>query len=256
MVGRLPEGAFADTVTLVTGADGGIGGAICEALATHGGTVVGGDVSGDDVLRPGRIGRLRTDVTSREAMDAAVAATIEAHGRLDLVVGCAGIVRGSRLTEVRPADWQRSFAVNVDGMLHLARAAHPHLCRSPAPAAVAVASLSGTSAYPGGGGYGPSKAALISLSRQLAVEWGRDGIRVNVVCPGPTRTPMLLDAQPESYRAAQAQRAPLGRLAEPQEVADAVLFLLSSGARAVTGQVLAVDCGMSQTLLRGIEPAS
>ncbi|MCE0765579.1 SDR family oxidoreductase [Pseudonocardia kujensis] len=258
--------SFAGRVGLVTGSAGGIGAAVCGALVAAGCTVVGCDLASDDLasddlasddlasgIEPaGDIARrIRTDVTVQTDVDAAVEASVEAFGGLDFVVGCAGVVLPGRLAEVTASSWRRSFAVNVDGMIHLARAAYPHLRRSPAPAAIAVASLSGLSAYPAGGGYGPSKAALISMARQLAVEWGPDGIRVNVVVPGPTLTPMLRRAQPVEYRAAQARRAPLGRLADPGEIADAVVYLLSSGARAVTGQVLAVDCGLGQTLLAG-----
>lgn len=252
----LREESFAGRVALVTGSDGGIGAAVCCALAAAGCTVVGCDLAADIEPTKDIVKRCRADVTVQTDVDAAVAAAVETYGGLDLVVGCAGVVLPGGLTDVAPSSWRRSFAVNVDGMFHLAQAAYPHLRRSAAPAAIAVASLAGLSAYPGGGGYGPSKAALISMSRQLAVEWGPDGIRVNVVVPGPTLTPMLRRAQPAEYRSTQARRAPLGRLAEPGEIADAVLYLLSAGARAVTGQVLTVDCGLGQTLLAGPQTTS
>ena len=113
-----------------------------------------------------------------------------------------------------------------------------------------IGSVGGTTAYPGGGGYGPSKAALISLSHQLALEWAADGIRVNVVNPGPTLTPLLKRVHSAESLADRARAAPLGRLVEPEDVASAVAFLLSDAASAITAQALAVDCGASQALIR------
>jgi len=116
---------------------------------------------------------------------------------------------------------------------------------------VNVGSVASQGAYPGGGAYAASKAALLVLTKQLAVEWASDGIRVNSVSPGPTRTPMLDKFQSEETKLARARKVPLQRIAEPSELANAICFLLSPGSSFITGQELLVDGGISQTLMNG-----
>ncbi|MBB4689571.1 SDR family NAD(P)-dependent oxidoreductase [Amycolatopsis jiangsuensis] len=256
--GWLDTGVFAGQVGVVTGGGRGIGRSVSLSLAAAGCEVVVADVDADLAAdtaaeageRGGKARAATLDVTDA----AAVSAFVEAEARVDKVVNCAGMLRAAAVAELNPVDWAAVFELNVQGVLNVARAVHPRLSASPVSAMVNIGSLSGTSAYPGGGAYGPSKAALIALTHQLAAEWGRDGIRVNVVNPGPTKTPLLVSTQSPGAVARREAQSLLGSIPEPQNIADAVLYLLSPGAAAVTGQALNVDCGLSQTVMDG--PAS
>ena len=180
-------------MALVTGAGGGIGRSVSLSLAASGCEVITCDIDTNHATatateaekRGGRSRVLSLDVTDADAVRTALA--VEAQ--IDHVVTCAGMVRTGAIAEIDEDDWGLPFTLNVDGVMHIARAVHPLLARSTGASVVNIGSTCGTSAYPGGGGYGPSKAALIALSQQMAAEWGRDGIRVNVVNPGPTKTP-------------------------------------------------------------------
>lgn len=250
--------AFEGRTVVVAGGANGIGQSIARRLSDHGCAVA---ILDKDVgaaltlcesigLAGGLAWAFEVDIVDRESVDRAVAKVAEVTASIDFLVNSAGVVIGGALDRIDPADWRRSFAVNVDGALFLSQALKPHLARSDAPAIVHIASLAGRLAYPGGGGYGPSKAALISLSHQLAVEWAPLGIRVNVLTPGTTLTPLVQRVHSPESIADRARATPLGRLVEPDEVALAACFLLSSAASAITAQFLDVDCGMSQALVR------
>lgn len=131
--------------------------------------------------------------------------------------------------------------------LLLARTCLPHLRKSASPAIVHVASLAGVTGYPRTAAYGPSKAALITLSRQMALEWAADRIRVNVVIPGTVETPLTRHVRPEVL-AERAQQIPLGRLGLPSELGDLIVFLASPAASFITGQAINCDGGFSQNL--------
>jgi NAD(P)-dependent dehydrogenase (short-subunit alcohol dehydrogenase family) len=250
---------FAGTASVVTGAGSGIGRQIALALGALGSHVCVGDLSAAaaeataEAIRDdgGRAVAAPFDVADPEAAAEAVTAFADQRGRLDFVVNCAGILLDGPLDEIDVERWRRSFAIAVDGALVVARAALPHLVASGRGAIVNIGSLAAISAFPGGGGYGPSKSALVALTRQMAVEWGPLGVRANVLNPGPTMTPMFAAAQSDDSIAQFERRAPLRRIATPEDIANGVVFLLSPGAAVVTGQELSVDGGASQSLQPG-----
>jgi NAD(P)-dependent dehydrogenase (short-subunit alcohol dehydrogenase family) len=241
-------------VALVTGAARGLGRAIALALAEAGADVALGlrDVSRDDGLA-GQIrdlGRralpLQMDVTLLEEVDAAVAATVEQLGSLDLLVnnagGGAGLVPAE---EVSVAAFDRTLDVNLRGTFFACRAAFEPMRERGFGRIVTVSSQAALVALPGEAAYCSAKAAVSHLTRCLAVEWGRHGITVNSVAPTFVRTPgtepVLSDPQ---FRAEVEERiAALHRIGEPDEVAGAVVFLCSPAASLITGETLVIDGG-------------
>lgn len=163
---------------------------------------------------------------------------------LHLLINNAGGNRRQDALGYRPVDWQALFELNLFSAFELCRRAHPWLCQHPASAIVNIGSVSGERHVRTGAVYGMSKAALHQLSRNLAGEWAGDGIRVNAVLPWYTRTRRTSEAlaDPDYYDEVIA-RTPLGRVAEPEEVAAAVAFLCLPAASYITGQCLAVDGG-------------
>jgi len=180
---------------------------------------------------------------------ALIDATLQHYGRLDAVVANAGINPVfDPVTDVTESSWSRILDTNLSGPLRLARHAFPHIAACGGGSMVMMSSLNAHVGFAGSGAYGVSKAALEQLTRQLAVEWGPRSVTVNAVCPGTVRTDMIRSLLERPGFLASVQRATaLGRIAEPDDVAGAVLFLLSGLARHVTGQVLAVDGGQSIT---------
>ncbi len=228
-------------VAVVTGGASGIGAACAELLAAAGATVV---VLDREV--PADADAIRLDVTDEAAIDAAMAEVAERHGRIDVLVASAGIAIRRPATELSLADWQKVVDVNLTGVFLCARAAARHMIGSGGGSIVTIASVLGVV---GGGvypniSYQAAKGGVINLTRALALEWAEHGIRVNSVAPTYVNTPLTagLVADPDVLRQIE-ERTPLGRLAEPGEVADAVLFLAARGSAMVTGHVLAVDGG-------------
>jgi 3-oxoacyl-[acyl-carrier protein] reductase len=215
---------------IVTGARGGIGRATVELLEAAGCEVAGCDV--DDF-----------DVRDREAVDAGVASLVEGLGGCDAVVANAGVVDTIHRAEGFPeADWQNDVETNLSGPFHLVRAAFEPLKESGDGRVVVVSSASVETGLPGQVAYTASKAGLVGMARTLAAEWGRHGIRCNVVMPGLIGTPKVL-ALPDAVKDAMSATLPLGRIGETTELAATVAFLLSPAAAYITGAVIRVDGG-------------
>ncbi|HSJ27890.1 MAG TPA: SDR family oxidoreductase [Acidimicrobiia bacterium] len=249
-----------DRVYLVTGAAGGIGEGIAAAILEEGGQVALLDLSQSAVeaacsrLDPDgtRTLAVRGDVTSTEDAEAAVDAALGHFGRLDGVVNNAGVVTLDTAWDATPEAWEREFAVNVTGTFVVSQAVGRHLRQHGGGAIVNVASNCGKVGYKNMAGYNASKAAVINMTRSLALEWATDGINVNAVCPGGVDTPMLagvaewlsprLDVPADDLLAGMGP-AQLGRKVQPIEVGRVVAFLLSDAAVVIRGQAVNVDGG-------------
>jgi 2-deoxy-D-gluconate 3-dehydrogenase len=241
------------TTALVTGASRGIGRAIAVGLARAGADVA---LSARDegLLREVQgeveaLGRtavvLPADVTDAEACAQLAADAIAGLGVLDVLVNNAG---GSSymgpFTELRFKGWEKTMRLNVDSIVHLSQAVGRHMVERGSGSVINVASVAGLKATPTLAAYGASKAAVISLTKTLAMEWGPSGVRVNALCPGWTKTDLNADLwADEGLAASMVSTTGLKRWAEAEEMVGPTLFLASSASSFVTGQALAVDGG-------------
>lgn len=235
-------------VALVTGGGGGIGSAIATALADHGSRVLLVDRSDSSALA-GRLGAasVTADLTAEGAARQVVDAALERFGRLDLLVNAAGVQQRGPAMALSKGAWRRLQAINLEALFDITRAAAGAMRAAGVPGAICnVSSLSATVALPDIIPYGALKAAVSQLTRGLALELAADNIRVNAVAPGYVRTAMTADALERRYDEF-VQRIPLRRVAEPSEIAPAVLFLLSPAASYITGAVLPIDGGYAVT---------
>lgn len=244
---------FAGLVAIVTGGASGIGAAIAARL--HAG---GADVAVFD-LDPDGASPEHFAVTANVADDAsvrsAVDATVARFGRIDILINNAGIGAQGTVADNDDEEWLRVLNVNVVGIARATRAALPHLRTSPAAAIVNTASIAATAGLTDRALYSASKGAVLSLTRAMAADHLREGIRVNCVNPGTVDTPWVgrllnLAPDPIAERAALDSRQPHGRLVSADEVADAVAYLASPRSGSTTGTSIAIDGGMQNLRLR------
>lgn len=245
---------FNDKVAVVTGAGQGIGEAYAKRLAAEGAAVVVAELNESQATRVaaeigaagGRALAVQTDVSVEDSCLAMATAASEAFGGIDLLINNAAMFEGLRyepLMDMELAYYRKVMSVNADGSLVATRAVVPHMV---ARGGGAIVNQSSTAAYSislGGAHYGVSKLATNGLTMGLAAELGPKNIRVNAVAPGPTNTPAMAQVPKEKIAAIMAT-LPLGRLGEVDDIANAVLFLLSDDAAWITGQTLCVDGGM------------
>jgi 3-oxoacyl-[acyl-carrier protein] reductase len=238
-------------VALVTGAAGGLGGACSLGLAAAGHHVLICDVDNKAAeatsweLRDGggSAEHVCVDVTDRRAVDEAVRAAVDSHGRLDVVVNLAGVIRNQLLVKIDDDDFDHVIATHVHGTLNTMRAVIPHMIERQFGRIVNMSSIAARGSI-AGASYGAAKGAIEGITRSAAMEVAQHGITVNCVAPGLIAAGMFLTV-PESYQEESAARIPMRRPGRPEEVAACVTFLASSQASYVTGQTLFVCGGLS-----------
>lgn len=244
---------FEDKVVVVTGAAQGIGEAYARALAAEGASVVVADideVAGAKVAASigeagGRAIFVRCDVSSAESAQALVARTVEEYGGIDHLVNNAAIYGAMEFNLLISVDWsyyRRFMDVNMDGALVMTRAVHPEIAKR---GGGAIVNQSSTAAYLYSGFYGLAKAAINSLTQQLAHELGGQRIRVNAIAPGPTDTEATRVQAGDAARDIVRNSLAIKRMGSVDDLVGALLFLLSDDASWVTGQILAVDGGQT-----------
>ncbi|GAA4168539.1 SDR family oxidoreductase [Gryllotalpicola koreensis] len=246
---------FDGLVAVVTGGASGIGAAIAAELGARGATVA---VLDRDVSGAADVFAVTADVTDDSSVQAAIDAVVARFGRLDVVVNNAGIGAQGGVEDNTDAEWHRVFDVNVVGMVRVTRAALPALRKSPAAAIVNTCSVAANVGLPQRALYSATKGAVLSLTRAMAADHLREGIRVNCVNPGTADTPWVgrllsAAADPVAERAALEARQPHGRLVSAAEVADAVAYLASPRSRSTTGTSITVDGGLESLRLRPAE---
>jgi len=250
---------FDGKVVLVTGAATGIGRATADYLHSEGAQVYGIGLDGDEgrrvhaELEPGLVFR-ETDLRNTGAVLTAVDDLVARFGRLDAVVNCAGVYQtGNRLEDVTDAEWEMTLGVNLSAIFKVCRATLPLLRQAGGGAVVNIASVHADATVPGVPAYAASKAGVVGLSRQMALDYAVDRIRVNAVLVGSVATRMTLDGL-EAAGGAEAlglsfEPNRIARIADPRESATAIGFLISDEASFVTGSAMQVDGGMLARLL-------
>lgn len=244
---------FTGLVAIVTGGASGIGAAIAHRFRTGGARVAVFDLQPD--AAPHADLAVAVDVADDASVRAGVERVVAEFGRIDIVVNNAGIGAQGNIEANADDEWHRVLDINVVGMVRVARAALPHLRQSPSAAIVNTSSIAATAGLPERALYSASKGAVAALTRAMAADHLREGIRVNAVNPGTADTPwigrLLASApDPAAERAALEARQPHGRLVAAEEIADAVAYLASPAAGSTTGIALAVDGGMQELRLR------
>jgi len=244
---------FAGKVAVVTGGGNGIGAATCRAFAAARAQVAVLDrladaaetVAREIVAKGGSATAHAVDVSDRDRFADAAAAVAGSAGGIDILVNGAGTMVRRMIPEMGPADWDRVIAVNLTGAFNGIQAVLPFMRRRGGGAIVNVASIAGQRiSFGGTANYTASKAGLLGLTRHAAYELAPDRIRVNAVCPGPTATAFGGAIPSEEAKAVRAQKIPLGRMCEPEDIADPILFLAGPAARMITGVALTVDGGV------------
>ena len=245
------SGRLEGRVALVTGAASGIGAACVQRFAAEGATVIGLDVnvvSQSEWPERGGVRFLAADVRDEDAVRAAVSSILQEHEQLDVCVNAAGVESFGTALDIDRAEWDRVVGVNLTGTFLVCKHVLPVMVAAKRGSVVNLSSVEGLEAIQNQPAYSASKGGVVLLTRNLAIDFGGAGIRVNCLCPGLVRTPMteaLFDDDIADIRDRFIAQHMLGRAGLPSEIAAAALFLASDDASFVTGHALVVDGGFS-----------
>ncbi len=244
---------FENRVVFVTGAASGIGRESAEIFSREGARVACADISEEALEKSvtgieaagGEAIAMPLDVTNSSAVNACIQRCVDELGALDVLANVAGILRIEHADRITDEDWNRVLAVNLSGTFFSSRAAIPHLLTREGSSIVNVASLAGLLGQPYSAAYAASKAGVVNLTRGMAVEYAKRGLRVNCVCPGAVQTPLIADfelpdgADPELM----GRLSLIPEMTTAAEVADAIAYLASPAARSISGVALPMDFG-------------
>lgn len=247
-----------DKVVVVTGAASGIGEQIVRLFLKAGARLVAVDrdarlteiVAAEESLYPGRVRGVVGDVGEESTASAYVKEALDSFGTIDVMVNNAAVSCVKRIADHTPEEWDRVMNVNVKSIYWSARAVVPVMQQNSGGLFLNTGSISSVVGLPDQGAYGPSKGAVIQLTRQMAIDYAGDNIRVNAVCPGTVDTPLVRrsaeeSGDPEGFMAGLMAGHPVGRIASAEEIAQFYLFLASDHARFFTGAVLMIDGGFT-----------
>lgn len=238
---------FSGEVAIVTGGGSGIGEEVTKGLVEQGiRTKIFSRSRGEDTAR--RLGDncefLQTDVTDAESVKDSIERTVEKHGRIDYLVNNAGYTSDNLLVRMSLEDWEKVIDVNLNGVFNCTKSALRYMMKGDGGSIVNISSVSGILGNPGQANYAASKAGIVGFTKSLAQEYGSRNLRANVVAPGFVDTALTEDI-PEDKRVSYLENVILERFADPEEIANPVLYLLSDRASYITGTVLRVDGGLS-----------
>jgi len=241
-------------VALVTGFGSGLGRAIAIMFANEGAAVAGiskteakGLETAALIEKNGGQALFRAgDVCDSAQLGRLIAETVKKFGGLDVLVNSAGVRTNGSITEISEEDWDRTLDTNLRAVFVASRLAIPEMKKRGGGVILHIAARSGMLGQAGRAAYCASKGGMVTLTEAMAMDHARDKIRVNCICPGPTRTPMVDTSTPEKM-ARYKTRVPIGRIGEPEDVAYAAVYLASDEASMVTGAILPVDGGMRLT---------
>lgn len=246
---------FSDRTILVAGGARGIGAETVRRFVERGGSAVIGDVNEElghalvEEIGDGKVAFVPLDVRSMDSCRHAVRSAAERFGNLRYLVYCPIKMNPGPLVELSEEGWQETLDVGLTGAFRICQAFGRHMLDRKQPGAVVtLSSIAAVQPYAGAGPYSTVKAGLAMLSYQLALEWAEAGIRVNAIGPGHILTPLTAYLQDEEIRRGRSEATPAGRVGQPPDIANAILFLLSDEADYVTAEMLMVDGGVTKSI--------
>ncbi len=249
---------LAGKVAIVTGGGSGIGRATALLFAQEGARVVVADYApegGQETVRMiqqhgGEALFVESDVSNAEDMQRLVQTTVDAYGRIDILVNNAAVTIPASVVDATEEVWDKTMEIDLKGVFLLSKYAIPHMINGGGGSVINMASMCGLVASPNQAPYSAAKGGVVALTRQMAIDYARYNIRVNGIAPSEVRTPMFLGfinhaPDPEKKMQELVARIPMGRVAEPEEIARAALFLASDESSYITGVTLPVDGGLT-----------